>query len=700
MTSQHLGRRHTCQLRRLSRGVAAILTVVLVGLGMVALSMGAAHHVRGAQDQAMTLQAQTQAQMKAWSGTELVRQFLQGLDTTKRQTLLNSAQAAGPGGSLLNFSGVAGLQAAVLPASTASEFVVSVTGRSAIGSRAETSSTVLATIGVTAGGAGSSGTPPVGGSPVLTFNRNLKLEGSITILKDAGSTALSAIHVLGDVATGGNAITGVDVIRSTGSIQIDSGSVYGELHADCDVSISGAVQVGTTKARRHVCAVGGARFTGTAAANGQLSAQGANNGTLQARSSPTNPASCKATAYVPAWNETAAATCSAPVAGMGVDLSAGGAGASTVLALGDVSLNSGQIGALGASGSLTVNWGAQVTGGTVGGTVTMPAWFPAGTVNVNTVAGYAPSITPVAAVSLASGSFDARQFESRANLAFKRDASGFIKVTVKSINGVTDGTYYVGRFGGPNYDYLCTAVTGPASDPQCSAPSNAGQSTRICRGYSDSNTCFAYDSVSQTWSVNGLQMLPGIAWFEGHLNAGNGVFLNTFIATGNITTSGSHVNYAPNFVAATGAGITLPGVGALGRGACANDRFPNTYPSQLCPTATTYTPTGLANYAYLAGSVDPLNSSNYVGGNISLGASTQAFGSVLAGNELRSGGSTTVAGYITAYGRGATTANGMGGSTTIDLRNLPATFAPAADPASTCPCAGAATAALQWARYR
>ena len=61
------------------RGIATVLILLLVGLSLSAAVFGTAHYIRSHQQQDVAAHAQTQAQMKAWTGAELVRQYLQQL---------------------------------------------------------------------------------------------------------------------------------------------------------------------------------------------------------------------------------------------------------------------------------------------------------------------------------------------------------------------------------------------------------------------------------------------------------------------------------------------------------------------------------------------------------------------------------------------------------------------------------------------
>lgn len=58
-------------------GVAALLIVLLVGLSLTTIAMGAMSYIRGAQDSQMSLHAQTQAEIRASTGVQALTGFLQ-----------------------------------------------------------------------------------------------------------------------------------------------------------------------------------------------------------------------------------------------------------------------------------------------------------------------------------------------------------------------------------------------------------------------------------------------------------------------------------------------------------------------------------------------------------------------------------------------------------------------------------------------
>lgn len=684
------------------RGIAMALTVMLIGLALSTTVLGTIYYIRGTQEQSTSLHAQTQAQMKAWTGAEILRQYLLALQADGRLASLVTTVNASPETTLvLDATGVTdAISAKFISPVSATELTARITGVTAPNTRAEASSTLQVNYKVS-GSAPSATQPP----SVLTFNRNLKLGGSITVKTDTGSQTTYQINVLGDVSTGGNSIIGVRIINALGSINIGSGSSFDELNANCDVRISGSVTATAINARRNACASGGASVTGILKANGSVKVESgySDNGSIFAIANATDVAACAASGNRPAWDSSEAVTCATPRFA-GVDLSAGNAGSKSVSTKGRVEIASGRIGALDAEGSLTVSSDATVAG-SIGGALTKPSWNNKVTVSV--VPGKTVSITPVPKLTIPTETFNANALEGVANYAFKIDSLGYKKVTVHNVQGLTEGgVYYLGNYAGNKRDYLCTALArgSSASSPTCQAPAVSASRT-ICQGYSESNNCFGYNNGQ--WTIVGKSMAPGVVWFQGNLEVGTGIYYNTFIATGNITTSGQHETFAPNFAGYDG---TSGGTRYTPTGICVNSNFPALVPLQLCDTGQNKylhdADGGIGNYAFMAGSRaddDYANMASYVGGNITLGSSSTVHGSVKAGNEFTSGGSTTLQGYVTALALGVKVFNSMGGSTTFDLRQLPPTFTAGgqnADTGGTGGSGGAASVQIRWARYQ
>jgi hypothetical protein len=688
------------------RGYVTVFIAVLFGLAFTATVLGSAAYIRSTEAVSVASHAQVQAQLKAWTGVEVVREYLAALQTSGSLPALAAVVANSSTPLVINgVSGISASLVAVDNATNPSLITAQIVGTTATGTPAQATSIIQAVYSISTGSGGSS-------VAALNFNRNLVLGGSIKVIAPTGSTQQYQINVLGDLSTSGNSISGVATINATGTINITSGSSFTNLNSNCDVVISGSVHSTNVNALRNVCETGGAYVSGTALANGSVLAQASalsgstGNGTISAIANATGVSSC--TASGASQSGTTAATCPVPTIS-GVDLSAGDAGAAVVNTDGSVILASGTIGKLYAQGSLDVTSAGSVGAGTIGGTLTKPSWN--NSVNVTTTSGYKVSITPATPVVVPTAQFNANALESLANYAFTISSGGFMQVTINNVNGITSGTYFIGNYGAgsPYNDYLCTALTATSTvaSQTCLTPSSPTNSTKICQGYSPENSCFSY-SKSTGWTIAGTSMAPGIAWFSGNLVVSNGTYYNTFIATGNVSTSGSNTTYAPNYAGYSG---TVDGETYAPTGVCTNSYFPTLYPTQLCTISTeTYDATAsssIGNYAFMAGSwvgsTYP-GQSGYVGGNITIGASSVVYGDIKAGNEFQSGGSTSVFGSITALAQGTAAENSMGGSTTINLSKIPATLdvtGGTANSVSSTTTNGSGTSGviIQWARY-
>src|SRR5690606_1984157 len=61
------------------RGIATLLVLLLVGIAISAAIFGSLRYIQGSQDQTTAFHAQTQAQLKAWSGVDMLYQYFLGL---------------------------------------------------------------------------------------------------------------------------------------------------------------------------------------------------------------------------------------------------------------------------------------------------------------------------------------------------------------------------------------------------------------------------------------------------------------------------------------------------------------------------------------------------------------------------------------------------------------------------------------------
>ena len=159
------------------RGIATVLILLLVGLSLSAAVFGTAHYIRSQQQQDVAAHAQTQAQMKAWTGTELVRQYLQQLQDSGQLAALYAK--APPFDLTLSGDGVTSAVLARITAtdSTAKTVTARITGVTAPDSSAEARAVVEVVYGAEAG---SEPQPPAMPRASAVFRGDLSISGGTT----------------------------------------------------------------------------------------------------------------------------------------------------------------------------------------------------------------------------------------------------------------------------------------------------------------------------------------------------------------------------------------------------------------------------------------------------------------------------------------------------------------------------------------
>ncbi|MEJ6004114.1 hypothetical protein WG899_01025 [Paucibacter sp. AS339] len=472
--------------RSRQRGISSVLFMLLSGLSLGAMVFGAIYYVRGLQSQSVTVHALTQAQLKAWSGVEAVRQYLFQLGAAEAAKL-SPNQA-------VSFAGVSGIAATVSDVTAADS--TNCGGGTRVGFNITGSSGgANALLAATFCAKGNGGTPGGGSKqPAVNIKGNLDLGGKLDVLGDAttkvvvdgkvtGSGSLSGIsnlYATGDITLGGG--NNLDVLFSEGSIDLSGSGIYSSVQAMKNVTLSGGVGVGTLTA------------------NGTVTLSSNTVTDLTAQGNVTMTSAAKLVNLKSGGN----------VVGSNVQIS----GKALVV------------------GNYEEKSNGSVASGNYGGSLISPAWNTQ--IKMTRQAGLSINYVPLTAGTVSSPKFDAYAYKSIANYVFER-VSNDTKVTVNNVNGVTNGTYFLKGDGSGNQDYLCTS----------SSYSAASCKTKICSGYSAYNSCFSYSGTK--WTVAGTTMAPGVVWFKGDLETGTGNYYNSWIATGNINTAGNNITWSVNY---------------------------------------------------------------------------------------------------------------------------------------------------------
>ncbi len=673
---------------RRQRGVATILVILMVGVGLVSVSLGTLHSVRSTQERQLVAHAQVNAQAAVWATVDVVRQYLKTLTPQQLAGLTEDSTWAIAGNDAL----VQSVKIVDVAVPIAPQIAYRITTHVTATATAAQSSSVLEVVYEV--------TPAKGGgnvvlSGVLDFYNDLTLSGGIVMKVPGGAN----INVDGDFNAKGSVVGmdgfGLGTVAVTGSVTVGS-DIAAQVLKGKNITITG----GSTAKR--IYAFGDPDATGTGCCGNVDMTGGTGAEIIQANGS-VKLAGGGVSQTVDALRDITVDR-GGSVHGVltaGRDIFAKQANSiATTRSIRNTSITGNiDIPVIEAHGnvscSASLSW-KRFPSITAGGSITNCT--PGAVFRANTLP--SPAITTIAKVSpvvMSQPVVDAWAVQATANYIFEYK-NGAMMVAVRNINGIPSGDYYLGTYSNTsNRQYLCTAVD--PSSKRCTSPATSAEAKTICNGFSVQNACFAYDQGKSQWEIRGRNMAPGVVWFKGNLDIGTGDYYNTFVASGNITSSGSLNAYALN---------------QAGYGTVCNNEFPinktadfsGLYPTNFCDIANKkLIPNSLGNIALLAGGYNPADNTGsaktvYSGGYVTLKAGNHIYGTVLAGNLLGTSGSTYIYGYVSAAGLKNldTEENTMGGSTTIDLTGIPT----GADPGEVPDMSGVTaepSSVVLWSRY-
>lgn len=207
------------------QGIATILMLLLVGMMLTVMMLSTAAYLRQQQAQIVTNHAQTQAQLKAWTGAELVRQYLQQVLVQGQWSALMAANSTATAPWPLTFSGD-GVSEQILASitrlnATTNTVTAQVTGITAQGSPAEARATLELVF--TPDGESKAGDLTCTAAPAATtvLHGNVKIGGGGSSFLSGADYADLAIDGDLTVGGGGAAISGC----ATGDISMTGGGI-------------------------------------------------------------------------------------------------------------------------------------------------------------------------------------------------------------------------------------------------------------------------------------------------------------------------------------------------------------------------------------------------------------------------------------------------------------------------------------------
>ncbi len=687
-------------------GIATILIMLLVGISMTALSMGIARNVKSTQQKQIAVHASSHVQPLVWTGVELYRGYLESLDNDALAALKANGKSTKISISKLesaNIDVTAELlvDPVVIPDGEFEYYQVEALIR-AFDHSAQASAALQAVYHVAPSGGNNCVECATLGA-MLDFHDDLDISRGITIKAPVGSK--STFSVDGAVNAISVSLTSINILNSTSDIRLSSGTFIDDLYANGNIDLEGAASTSRAKALGNITMSGG-----TSASE------------LESNANITLSGSAYASTSMVAHNDiiiNATSNNGSALAGRDISLSPISGSITTGSAKRNIDIGYTNYGTdvLTAEGNIACpsqTW-TRTDGGQAGGNaINCPSGQSrsgfgfgggGGPRYPNIAENQSVTVTlppPLAPFEMSKPVVDVWQLKGYANYIFS-SVDGQINVLVKNINGIDDGNYKLGYFPQTPYrkylDFLCEEVD---ANGKCTVPSSPDDARTLCFGHSINDGCLTHDNSTKTWSFNGRSFAPGAMWFEGNLNLGNGTYYNTFMVSGDITTSGGHKTSAINYVGYDAiCNLNYP------ENKNTTGDFDDLFPTNLCDKANNkliYNP--IANIALVAGGTKP--DGNYSGGDIDIGASNVINGTILAGKNLITNGSTTVRGYVSATSQigkePGLDNNRLGGATQILLDDLPAGYNPEIVPPMDEPednedRAGKGLSELVWARH-
>lgn len=245
-------------------------------------------------------------------------------------------------------------------------------------------------------------------------------------------------------------------------------------------------------------------------------------------------------------------------------------------------------------------------------------------------------------ISLSFLKVDVNFLSSQSNYAFRASDDGKIIVSVRDVNGVLSGEYYLGLYRSrgnstSGVNRLCSQTSmetiANRRHPVCTDLNSGKIPAAICQSAGGSVPCISYATDTKTWTIEKAALPVGAFWFDGNLILKQSNYINTFMATGDILSTGASRLSAPNTSLETCISRTERNLDTT--------EIAQLYPTNFCDRVSVeggrelWTPkvpaSSLGNAVLVAGAYE---GSNFSGGDITLETSQEIFGNVFAGDNI------------------------------------------------------------------
>lgn len=743
-------------------GFATILIVLLVGLSIGISALGTAYYINMSQKSLVSSHALTNAQSGAWTGVEVFRKYLEALDAAgisslNGQNIVMNIQD----GRQLKVSTITSIQQSANP----KQYHVTANIQN-ISSKSEASSTIQVVYYVVLGSTAiSSGNDKTinSNSAFDIYTNTILTGGDVKILTDstdpatiniygnltANSTNLNidTLNVDGDVTfTGGS--KNVREIYANGKVKIDrpgselislisadsietiGGGNFGKFYADNSINAAYSSLKSAYSKNGNIILSGGTAEL--ASSGGKIILKNGSIGTATAKKDIdldgiTHIGTLKTLSNINTLSNSLK-TLKQASANKNISMSIiNNLHAERIVSAGDLTCGTGWVVSYMEAKSIKNKCPLF---GKENSSITYPV-----SESEITIKGKQKQITaPTAPIILAT------DYQSLANFIFEEEKiNGVIykKVTIQNLEKANDvdinGQYYLmpGNYtqdpttkkyvSNPSYQgtgYLCPVAKWISG----SCTGGIQNLSRIYPGWSDVRISTSWDG---TWQIsnnneaavlstvngvsNALQsnlsypaMAPSVMLFKGNLKFSQGIYIGTFLATGNIeTANSSSVIYSPYYAGAKYVCDVYETAKNQSGGLADTTKGKYRIPINLCANKTTLNTANnfLGNIALLAGSKDM--SGNYIGGEIKT-AQAPIYGNVIAGSKLSSSGTTYIRGGVSVLNLAGAGESIMSATVQIDLTKKKDsesdTFQPG-NPGNPGTGQASTTAKLKWARY-
>ncbi|MCJ8312285.1 MAG: hypothetical protein HRU38_08750 [Saccharospirillaceae bacterium] len=615
------------------QGMATLLLVIVVGILMSSVVLSTVYVNSTSQKMHITNHAQISSQVGAWKGIELYKIYLsnitsQQIDDSVGHTYIFTIQSDEYEINVIDFDKEQNVVAVI------SKFT---------DKAARSGSAVQAELKINQKPMSN----PFDGQQVFLIG-DLKATGRIEIDTDQ----VSKLLIDGDVTSQSINLLSLDEIRATGSVSFNSAEKLGFVFSNEDVTLTGGATVEVVQSLGNISASGGTAIT-TGLAHGYIN---------YSTSGPSNSLSAKGDIILAGGGNTSKNN-SQPLVGKAHSNSniyitnKGSVG--QVLASGDVEVKSNfATDTFITEGKITCPYYSKIT---ITNTVMSNKSIEgsckfAGTLDVKENQSNSISeVETLTKLTVAKPKVDVWKLREHANLQFlHNNLTGEINVNVKNMSGITDGLYFLKNLpnsSGANgaqelcFDDILQDCTGKI----------------ICDGYSAPCVKLNYkaDKDESQWYVEGFQMASAVYFFDANVTLKLAYSNMGVLSAGDITSSNTLTLKAMNYsyfeeLCENNFTSVYEVNHDSGR---TNSYTPKTnsnvtgfYPTNYCDVQTRSIMTDvLGNTALLSGGVrddvDP-NNKEFTGGDISLNNLTVIFGSVLAGDNLKTSGLTLIHGFV------------------------------------------------------